>query len=136
MKYRQILYIPALLLIFATGNMLAAAQGTQMSVEQTRKILDMTRANWVAFRDYNGRQLVYFTHLEAWKCGIESVRYGVNGAALNEEWVLSPCDPAKPNEVTKTRPYLSFPLDEVKTIAVQITYADGDQSDIQHFASQ
>lgn len=94
------------------------------------KILAMTQGNWVHFRDYNGRQLIYFTHLEAYRCGIAVVRYSINTDALDKVWPLQPCDPNKPHNITTTKPYLSLPPGAARSITVQLSYHDGTQSAI------
>ena len=97
---------------------------------QEKQILQMTTNSWVAFRNYNGRQLIYFTHLESWKCGIKQVRYSINSENLDRIYTLQPCDPANPNAVTTNKPYISLPLGTAQTIAVQLTYQDGSLSEV------
>ncbi len=101
---------------------------------QEKQILEMTKDNWVAYRDYNGRQLIYFTHLESWKCGIKQVNYSINSIDLDQIYQLQPCDPANPNAVTTDKPYISLPLGTSQTIAVQLTYTDGTKSEIVRMA--
>lgn len=101
---------------------------------QEKQILEMTKDNWVAYRDFNGRQLIYFTHLEAWKCGITQVSYSINSEALDQIYELQPCDPKKPNAVTTDTPYISLPLNTSQTIAVQLTYEDGTKSEVVRMA--
>ncbi len=90
----------------------------------------MTKNNWVAFRDYNGRQWIYFTHLESYTCGIKAVRYSINSDALDKTWELQPCNPKNPHAVTKEIIYLTLPLGTAKSIAVKVTFADGSDSEI------
>ena len=111
-----------------------ASLANSLSKDQIKNVLTITEKNWVAFRDYNGKQLIYFTHLEAWKCGISTVRYGLNGETVNKIWQLEACDDQKPNQVTKERPYLTFPLNTIEQIDIQLTYSDGSQSQIVSFA--
>lgn len=109
----------------AAGNL--SAQGL---LGQEKKLLDLTRGSWAYFRNFNGRQLIYFTHLEVYRCGIEKVSYSLNSEALDREWELQPCDRAKPNEVTTDRPYISMPLGTAHSVAVRLTYTDGTQSPV------
>lgn len=118
--------IAALFIILSTlGVVPATAQGL---VGMEQKILDLTKGSWVYFRDYNGRQLIYFTHLESYRCGIEKVSYSLDSDVLDSEWKLRPCDPMKPNEITTDQPYVSLPLGTAQAVTIQLTFADGSKS--------
>jgi hypothetical protein len=125
MMLRALLVILAALYGLASGP--ASTQGL---MGQEPKILDMTRGSWAYFRDYNGRQLVYFTHLEAYRCGIAAVRYSINTDALDRDWMLQPCDRKKPHHITTDKPYIALPLGAAKSITVQLTFKDGGKSQI------
>jgi len=99
------------------------------------KILEMTKGSWAYFRDFNGRQLVYFTHLESYRCGIKQVLYSLDSDALDREWKLQPCDPAKPHEITTGKPYISLPPGTASSVSVQLTFRDGSRSGIVHIGS-
>jgi len=101
-----------------------------MPPKQMKQILNMTQNNWVSFRDFNGKQLIYFTHLESYTCGIKEVRYSINSDDLDKVWELQPCDTKNPMAVTKDIIYLTMPLDTAKSIAVQVTFTDGTKSEI------
>lgn len=101
-----------------------------MPPEQMKQILNMTQNNWVSFRDYNGKQWIYFTHLESYACGIKEVHYSINWDVLDKVWELQPCDPKNPMAVTKDIIYLTMPLGTAKSIAVQVTFTDGTKSKI------
>lgn len=109
----------------------AEAQG--MPPEQIKQILDMTKTSWVSFRDWQGQQLIYFTHLEAWKCGIDYVFYGLNGGPLDQMWELDPCNPDNPNAVLKDKPYIELPAGSTQSISVQLIYPDGTKSPVETF---
>jgi hypothetical protein len=68
-------------------------------VGMEKQILPMTRENWVAFRNYDGRQYVYFTHLVVYRCGLAAIRYSLNDRTLDHEFPLAPCDPDNPNAI-------------------------------------
>ena len=101
-----------------------------MPPKQMKQILNMTQNNWVSFRDFNGKQLIYFTHLESYTCSIKEVRYSINSDDLDKVWELQPCDTKNPMAVTKDIIYLTMPLGTAKFIAVQVTFTDGTKSEI------
>jgi hypothetical protein len=101
-----------------------------MPPEQIKPVLNLTKDNWISFRDYNGKQLIYFTHLETYTCGIQQVSYSINSDALDQTWELQPCDPNNPLEITKEIIYLTLPLGTAKSIAVRLTFTDGSESEI------
>jgi hypothetical protein len=104
--------------LFALLPAAAAAQG-----DQTKMILEMTQGNWVAVRDWDGQDLVYFTHLESYRCGIDRVDYAINGGKL-QQWELAKCsDPGA--AASEHLLYTSLPAGSVEKVTVQITYPDG-----------
>jgi len=105
---------------------------TAMPPDQIKQILNLTKNSWVAFRDYDNKQLVYFTHLESYTCGIGEVHYSINSDTLDKTWKLQLCDPKKPNAITKDIIYLTLPLGTAKSIAVQVTFTDGSKSEVVH----
>ena len=100
--------------------------------KQMKKILNMTQNNWVSFRDFNGKQLIYFTHLESYTCGIKEVHYSINSDDLDKVWELQLCNPKNPMAVTKDMIYLTMPLGAAKFIAVQVIFTDDMKSEIVH----
>ena len=101
-----------------------------MPPKQMKQILNMTQNNWMSFRDFNGKQLIYFTHLESYTCGIKEVRYSINSDDLDKIWELHPCDSKNPMSITKDIIYLTLPLGTAKSIAVQVTFTDGTKTEI------
>lgn len=101
--------------------------GRFTTATEVRPILEATRGNWVAVREYNGRDLVYFTHLLSWRCGLVQLDYGINGGAM-ETFPMPACheDLATPNALTgdDVLPYVGFPLGSVQSVEVRITYDD------------
>lgn len=93
---------------------------------EIRPIIEATRGNCVAVREYEGQDLLYLTHLLSWRCGMHQVWVGVNGNSM-EVWPMPPCqtDTASPNAITIDAViYKSFGLGEIESIAVEILYDD------------
>ncbi|WP_298558117.1 hypothetical protein [uncultured Aliiroseovarius sp.] len=107
-----------------------AAQNFTTAAE-VRPILNATQANWVAVREYNGQDLLYFTHLLAWRCGLEAIHFSVNGGE-ETQFDAEPCyeDEPTPNglKVTDILPYQQFALQSVETVEVRIVYDDGAET--------
>lgn len=97
---------------------------------EVKPILGMTRQNWVAIRRYDGNDLVYFTHLLSWRCGLWDIRYSVNGDAEFRALTMEPCHTgtAQPNAMTDVAnflPYITLPDESVESVHVEITFDDG-----------
>lgn len=120
-------------LLVALGLSGAVAQGL-LGLE--KQVLPLTKANWLAFRNFDGRQLVYFTHLIVYRCGLSEIRYSINSDTLDQRFTLPPCDPQRPNHVPADEypPYLTLPLGTAQTMTVQAVYSDGEASDVLRFA--
>ena len=101
-----------------------------MPPAQMQQILNMTQNSWVSFRDFNAKQYIYFTHLEMYTCGIKEVHYSINNEKLDKVYELQKCDPKAPMSMTKEKPYITFGLNTVKEIALQVTFNDGTKSEI------
>lgn len=101
--------------------------GKFTTATEVRPILNATKGNWIAVREFDGKDLVYVTHLWTWRCGLLEMRVGINGAAP-EVWPLPDChmDQPMPGVVLEQDglPYRSFDLGSVRSIDVQITYDD------------
>ncbi|MFN3145762.1 MAG: hypothetical protein ACE368_11165 [Paracoccaceae bacterium] len=113
-----------------TGLVLAlglAAGAAAAQDDQARMILDMTRDNWVAVRDWDGQDLLYFTHLESYRCNIAAVDIAVNGQKATR-WGLAPCD--TPGALfaplpSEHLPYASYPQGSIAHVVVRLTWPDG-----------
>ncbi|MHA1523418.1 MAG: hypothetical protein ACTSY1_03310 [Alphaproteobacteria bacterium] len=108
----------------------AAAQSSLAG--QEKKIVPMIKANWIAFRNFNGKQLIYFTLLQSYRCGLKEIRYSLNSDALDLRFPLGPCDPQRPNAIDteKFPPYITLPLGAAKSAHVQVIFTDGEASEI------
>jgi hypothetical protein len=94
---------------------------------EVKPILNATRGNWIAVREFNGQDLVYVTHLWSWRCGLVAMKFAINGGEL-QEWPLPKChdDTNAPNAILQDDglPYREFPLGSVETVSVELIFDD------------
>ena len=101
--------------------------GKFTTATEVKPILSMTKQSWVAVRDYDGQDFVYFTNLLAWRCGLLTVQYAVNDGPL--EWLhYEPCydDEATPNALKMEGfvPYIILPQGSVESLRVVVEFDD------------
>lgn len=100
--------------------------GKFLTATEVRPILDATRTSWVAVREFNGQDLVYFTHLISWRCGLFEVSYSLNGAET-QLFPLPDCAKDGSNALMVPEDavvYLVAPLQSVRTVDVTLLYDD------------
>ncbi|QFT59308.1 hypothetical protein FIU94_10770 [Sulfitobacter sp. THAF37] len=101
--------------------------GKFTTAAEVKPILNATRGNWVALREYDGKDLLYVTHLWSWRCGLSALAISVNDEPM-QNWPLPPChgDTATPNAILEADglPYLSLRGGGVARVTVQIVYDD------------
>ncbi|MBV0912873.1 hypothetical protein [Anianabacter salinae] len=118
----------ALCLPLTLGAGSAAAQFEGMSV---KPILEMTRANWIAVREWDGQDLIYFTHIEVYRCGLSRIDYSVNDGKA-QSYAAEPCHEGRtpPNAMTLEGhlPFVAQPLGSVDTVTVRLTFEDGSEA--------
>lgn len=104
-----------------------AATGKFTTAAEIKPIMNATKGNWVAVREYEGQDLLYISHIWGWRCGLKAMAISVNGEAM-QNWPLPPChmEYAAPNAVLEEDglPYLRMKLGAVQTIDIQIVYDD------------
>lgn len=102
-------------------------EGKFTTATEVKPILTATKGNWVALRDFGGQDLVYVTHLWAWRCGLSAMALSINDGPMKNV-PLPACHPeyAAPNAILEEDglPYLTYPQGSVERIAVQIIYDD------------
>ena len=101
--------------------------GKFTTATEVKPILNATKGSWVAVREYDGKDLLYVTHLWAWRCGLAAMAISVNDEPM-QNWPLPPCHLkyATPNAILDDDglPYLSLKLGAVQKITIQIVYDD------------
>ena len=104
--------------------------GKFTTATEVKPILTATKTAWVAVREYDGNDLLYFTHLAAWRCGLHEIRYGVNGAA-EQVFEVEECyvDTAQPNAMKMEThlPYVILDVGSVDSVSVSLIFDDGTQ---------
>ena len=101
--------------------------GKFTTAAEVKPILSATKGNWVAVREYNGKDLLYVTHLWGWRCGLHAIAISVNDEPM-QNWPLPACHMkySTPNAILEEDglPYLSLRLGAVETIEIQLVYDD------------
>jgi len=112
----------------------APARGTEgpIPLATVKQAVNATAANWIAFRNFNGEQLLYFTQLVSWKCGLREIRYALNSSHISETWPLPDCDPQNPYylDPASAQLYTGFPPGSVKFVSVQVVFSDGTETEV------
>lgn len=101
--------------------------GKFTTAAEVKPILGATKGNWVAVREYDGKDLVYVTHLWGWRCGLKAMAISLNDEPM-QNWPLPECHMkyATPNAILEEdgAPYLSLRLGAVQKVTIQIVYDD------------
>jgi len=97
-------------------------------------ILEMTKTSWISFREFEGKTLVYFTHLMSWRGGISRIYYGVDKETPDKEFLFPLHKGAGTALITEDVPvYVEVPSG-VKFVTVRVVYFDQTRSDVVTFA--
>lgn len=101
-----------------------------------KQILDQFWTSWISFDPSGNRGLVYFTQMVSMRCGLKDAKYAFNGSEPDKLLELPRCDPKNPYAIPEGfLPYLKAG-DDIKSMKVQVTYADGTQSPVREFVRQ
>ncbi|MFD1508285.1 hypothetical protein [Lacimonas salitolerans] len=125
----QIRYgLAGMAMLCATG---AAAQNFTTAAE-VRPILEATKPNWIAVRNYEGQDWLYFTQILSWRCGLSDVWFSVNGAP-EERLDMEACheDTNAPNTMRSERleQFLrTYPPGSVDSVAIRLVLDDGTET--------
>ena len=91
-------------------------------------ILEMTTGNWAAVREYDGQDLVYFSHVFGWRCGLKAAKFAINDEPL-QDLELPAChmEFQQPNVLIDEEPLMTFrsyELGSVKSVRVDVLLDD------------
>ena len=105
-------------------------------VASQKNILNQFTNGWISFRLWDGRMLVYFSHLVSYRCAIETVHYGIDNDRPDQVFDVGPCDPNNPHAIPENGPGSVIHKDIPKAtdfMTVRLDFADGTQSEIVRF---
>jgi len=92
------------------------------------RLLNMTRTSWLAFRNFDGKLLLYFTTLMSYRGAIEQIRYGLDSENTNIGFDFPVWEGPGIAPINADTPvYLEIPA-ATKFVTVQLQYKDGTDS--------
>ena len=102
--------------------------GKFTTATEVKPILEVTKGNWAAVREYDGQDLVYFTHILSWRCGLIAAKFSINGSPL-QGLQMPECHMKfqQPNALIDSEPLLSFrryELGSVQSVRIDILLDD------------
>lgn len=99
-----------------------------------KKILEQTSTGWLSFRDFDGKLLLYTTHLQSYACGIKEAYYGLDNNPISTKININRCNTNNPHAVDTDNADLYFSVPKTtQTVAVKLVYFDGTESEIVTF---
>ncbi|MBL4918184.1 hypothetical protein [Szabonella alba] len=122
-----------ILALFACAGLPALAQPTDFTTpEGAAFIHQQIAAGILGFTEQGENDLIYFTQLLAWRCGVQEVYYGFNSDLPVNRLPLEPChrDLANPNTMKETGagPYplfITVPKGAAQQVRMRVIYEDG-----------
>jgi hypothetical protein len=98
-----------------------------------RQMLLLSAGSWLSFRDYDGKTLLYFTTLLTQRGALKSIRWSLDGEALDKTWPFEKPAPGEaPNSIGKGLPFTEVPA-ATKSACVQVEFSDGTLSEKKTF---
>lgn len=139
--YSQVSKLAFLILVLFSNSFAQAEEVDKSRVPPISVYEAMLSANkpngWVQFRNYDGRQYVYFSALQTLHCRLKEIRYSVNSKDLDKTFDLVPCNPqtpfSMPPDFKPEHILISYDLGTVSSIAAQIVWEDGRESEIANY---
>lgn len=102
----------------------AVAQQQFLTAAEVRPMLDATKSRWVELREFNGKDVLSFENVLAWRCGLDGMFYSVNGGG-EKRWQEGCYENEVSPNAQKQLPYVELPLGSVQSVTVRLKYDDG-----------
>ena len=114
------------------GPYVIGFQPESESLLQTKQTINMTKTAWVAFREYDGRLLLYFTHLLTY-AEVSEIRYGLDAERPNKNYDLPKREGHGVVGIGDgVNVYIEVPP-STQTACVQVVFEDGEETDVELF---
>ena len=118
-----------------SGNTFATDKTRILPMETYKAMLAGNKEpGWVQFRNFDEKQIVYFTALQTLHCRLSEIRYSINSKDLDKRFNLVKCNPQQPFALpSDSRPddiLIYLDKGEASTVAVQVVWEDGTESEI------
>lgn len=88
----------------------------------------------VQFRDFNGKQYLYFSALQTLHCRLKEIRYSINSDALDQRFDLVKCNPQTPFNMPPDFELsdiaLTLKLGTADNVSVQVVWEDDRESEV------
>jgi len=97
-----------------------------------KQILEQLWTAWVAFPG-SQNNLMYFSHLISYSCGINKVEYSINKSGKFRTWPMPKCDMDNPHTVPQNATIYRKVPRGAKNVQVRLTYYDGSTSKLRNF---
>ena len=125
------MWIRHALAVLAVGCATAAGAQNFTTAQEVRPILEATKPNWIAVRDYEGQDWLYFTQILSWRCGLSDIFFAVNGGP-EERLDMEECheDTNAPNTMRSENmdQFLrTYPSGTVSSVAIRLVLDDGSE---------
>jgi class 3 adenylate cyclase len=98
-----------------------------------RDMLERTASSWLAFGTGQNGQRLYYAHLVSYRCAIEKVEIGFNGAMPDQVIALPACDRDNPYRIPAGLRAFIDVRPGTDSAAIRLTFAGGDTSAILTF---
>ncbi len=108
---------------------------TTANLANSKQMINQFSSAWVAWRDYEGKTLLYFTHLMSYRSAIKTIRYSLDGDALDKTFAFTPPKPGEGIGNVGDKLYLEVPT-TAKSVTVEVEFADGTKSEKKKFPKQ
>ncbi|MDF1811439.1 MAG: DUF4062 domain-containing protein [Verrucomicrobiales bacterium] len=96
---------------------------------ESKQILSISKRSWVSLREYNGKLLLYFTHLLTHRGALKQIAYGIDSNPRFRvgfpEWNQPGLAPISEGLAT----FVTIP-NETRVVTVQVMFKDGETSEI------